>query len=373
MIGVRVQDAEFCRLLGYPPGRAPEGRSAELAAWARAWYAENGRPWTWSREAECLELDASGARIDGVDFSSPRLSTTLDRAGAHSAVLAAVSAGPEIEEEAQRLWRAERPDEYFFLEIYGSAVVEYLTTTLGAQLCDWAESRQMAVLPHYSPGYPEWDVVEQPRLLSLLQPGLPQPLEALASGMLRPKKSLLAVFGLTRHTERLQPLTGLVPCENCTYSPCQFRRVAYRVNRKALRRWAAERVELVPAADGTIEARFRFEGTTCTNLGYPLRFDYRVTLGPRAEGFPIRGLACIPSPGDTGYTRMCAYQEHPGDLMQSIAEPPPLVGRRLHEAVSWQRGESPAGCYCDAAAREHKWGLVFETIHFKLANMENHE
>ena len=56
----------------------------------------------------------------------------------------------------------------------------------------------MAVLPHYSPGYPEWDIAEQPRLLAADQPprrALPVPLEVLDSGMLRPKKSLLAVFG----------------------------------------------------------------------------------------------------------------------------------------------------------------------------------
>ena len=26
----------------------------------------------------------------------------------------------------------------------------------------------MAVLPHYSPGYPEWDIAEQPPLLELI-------------------------------------------------------------------------------------------------------------------------------------------------------------------------------------------------------------
>ena len=27
----------------------------------------------------------------------------------------------------------------------------------------------MAVLPHYSPGYPEWDIGQQPRLLDLIR------------------------------------------------------------------------------------------------------------------------------------------------------------------------------------------------------------
>ena len=58
----------------------------------------------------------------------------------------------------------------------------------------------MAVLPHYSPGYQEWDVAEQPRLLTLLKETrseqFPAPIEVFETGMLRPKKTLLAVFGL---------------------------------------------------------------------------------------------------------------------------------------------------------------------------------
>ena len=78
----------------------------------------------------------------------------LEQAGAHAAVVAAACAGPELEEEARRLWDAERPDEYFFLEVYGSALVEHLITMTGARLCASAAEAQMVVLPHYSPGTP---------------------------------------------------------------------------------------------------------------------------------------------------------------------------------------------------------------------------
>ena len=85
----------------------------------------------------------------------------------------------------------------------------------------------MAVLPHYSPGYPEWDIAEQSRLLELFQGAgtFPGNLEALESGALRPKKSLLAVFGLTRQTESVSRLTEVVACENCSLPACAYRRV----------------------------------------------------------------------------------------------------------------------------------------------------
>jgi len=374
---VNVHPAEYQRLLGYPRDWVMEGRPGELAQWARAWYAQNGRPWVYARQAESLEFDGSAVRIEGIPFTGVRLRETLRSAAAHSVILAAVGAGPEIEQEAQRLWQGEKPDEYFFLEVLGSAVVEHLTTMTGARLCAWAEVQGMAVLPHDSPGYPAWDIREQAPLLDLLQrtSRLPGTIDVLDSGALRPKKSLLAVFGLTRDTGRLRRLTELIPCQSCSFHPCQYRRapyqrgsaVSYSVNPKALRKWAAERLSLETREDGSIDALFRFEGTTCTNMGRPLEFHYQVKLAPEAEGYAIREQRCVPAPADTGHTFMCAYLDGREQLMSAIANEKPLLGRRLSEVMSWQRQAGAAGCYCDPGSREHKWGLVFETIHYALA------
>src|SRR3982751_6406927 len=102
----------------------------------------------------------------------------------------------------------------------------------------------------------------------------PEPVEVLSSGMLLPKKSLLAIVGLTARDDRHLNLAGLVPCAACSFSPCQYRRVPYRnaplltgtfpppavhgtpvapvaplardakysVNGRALKKWAQERV-----------------------------------------------------------------------------------------------------------------------------------
>ena len=190
---VNVLPEEYARLLGYPRGWVLEGRARELADWARAWYAKHGKPWVYARQADEFAIAGSSVCLNGVEFTSKRLQNTFEQAQAHSAILVAVGAGPEAEEEARRRWADEKPDEYFFLEMFASAVVEHLTTVTGARLCDWAEQRGMAVLPHYSPGYPEWDVAEQARLLHLMQRSCNEPfpsrVEALDSGMLRPKKT----------------------------------------------------------------------------------------------------------------------------------------------------------------------------------------
>jgi len=387
---VQVQQPEYVRLLGYPRDRVLEGRAAELADWARAWYAEHGRPWTHARQAERVQLRDGLVEIDGVAFETRRVHDTLQQAGAETVVVVAVSAGAELEREAQRLWREERPDEYFFLEVFGSAVVEHLVTITGARLCAWADGCRMAVLPHYSPGYPEWDISEQGRLRAVAgaRPGggMPGRLEVLESGALSPKKSLLAVFGVTPHVERVRRLTELVPCENCSFQPCQFRRAPYRraprptrapapspdvssayaVNVRALRRWARERLSLDVHGDGTVDARFRYDGTTCTNMGRPLAFDYAVTLGPREDGYPILEQRCAPAPGDRNYTFMCEYLREGDRLMEAVARETPLLGQPLHAILTWRRPPALAACYCEAESRQHKWGLVLETIHYAL-------
>jgi hypothetical protein len=141
----------------------------------------------------------------------------------------------------------------------------------------------------------------------------------------------------------------------------------YSVNPKALKRWAAERVELKPCANGGVHARFRFDGTTCSNLGRSLTFYYDVALGPAEEGYPIREQHCTPAPGDTGHMAMCKYITDGPPLLADVEREKPLAGRPLADVFSWKRAICSTGCYCEPASREHKWGLVLETIHYALA------
>ena len=386
-----VAEAEFLRLLGYPPGHSPGGRARELARWARAWYRSHGHAWSWHAEVE-LSLTPDGVELAGRPFCSPRLRDHLRTTGATRAVLLAVSAGPECEEEARRRWEAERPDEYFFLETFGSAVVGQLVAEAHGRLCSAASRHGRIAVPQYSPGYAGWDVAEQPALFNLVAEcagrRLPGPLEVLPSGMLRPKKSMLAVVGLAPRTEHALRAARVPPCERCTFAPCRFRRAAYRhapvnidgapprppgaqeartaVNPRALDRWARERLDLVAQADGTTLATFRFDGTTCSNLGHPLAFAYRVRLGAASAGYTILESDCSPLPGDTGHQRMCAFMADPERLLGAIARERPLVGRPLDAVLRWDRSTAPAGCLCDASGRARTWGLALEVIHYAL-------
>jgi hypothetical protein len=401
-----VQETEYQRLLGFPRQHRLEGRARELAEAARAWYEANGRPWIYAHRAASLELHDDRVVIEGTSFGSKQLYDQFVTAEATQAVLVAVSAGPECEARARELWLEEKPDEYFFLEVFGSAVVEHLINVTNGHICGWADKQGLAALPHYSPGYSGWDVSDQNNLWSLVRAAsganLPGDLSVLETGMLRPKKSLLAIIGLTANVDRARHFARLVPCENCALIGCSFRRVPYRlslpqiedirqlqrspaegsngspvgspltpdakysVNPRALRKWSNERLELTTQPDGSVVARFRYEGTTCTNQGLPLEFVYRVRLSPPHEGYRITEADCSPAPADIGHTRQCEYLNDAVSLMGSIANEKPLLGEPLNAILSWDRPVNPAGCYCDLERRNHKWGLVYEVIHYAL-------
>jgi len=105
-------------------------------------------------------------------------------------------------------------------------------------------------------------------------------------------------------------------------------------------------------------------------MGQPLAFEYSITLTSRDEGYRIIEARCAPAADDIGHTFMCEYLADPQALMRAIAVEAPLLGRPLDDVLTWQRGQSPAGCYCDAGGREHKWGLAYETLHYALSRNE---
>jgi len=411
---VEVQDVEYCRLLGYPAGHAITGRAIELAAGAREWYAAHGSPWIYARESEDFALTSDGVRSGGSLFHSANLREILADARAHSAALVAVCAGPECEERTQELWRDGKPDEYFFLEMYGAAVVEHLIAVTSGHVCAWADSQRLVALPHHSPGYEGWDVSNQSGLWDAIVRGASLPirgrLEVLLSGMLRPKKAQLGLIGLTRHGEQVQSSSGLVACERCSLPGCRYRRLPYRwplpqledvrrlqpawidsstralrtdaapnpgslyrLNTQALRKWSRERLQMQWTKHGAIEARFRYEGTTCSNLGHPLEYEYLVTLGPASDGYPILDALCSPAPGDLGHASQCEYLLDPERFSSTIRNEKPLLGHPLNDILIWTRPHKPSGCYCDVERRMHKWGLVFEVIHYALTQQAPQE
>ncbi len=413
---INVLEIEYKRLLGYPHHFELKERARELADWARQWYSENGSPWIYAVKTDEIDFSNEKLRINGAEFSSLKLRSQLVQAQVYNAMLVAVSAGKECEEKSNQLWQEDKPDEYFFLEVYGSAVVEHLITLAGAHICAWADENNLAVLPHYSPGYPGWKVTDQKELLKLIinnrEHAIPGNIDVLETGMLKPKKSMLALFGITKNVDKVRKLSELIPCETCSLQRCQYRRTVYKhpripiedvsklqpsnkeyintgtsfekstmgvltkngkynISIKALQKWSDQRLTLKVLEDNSIEANFRYEGTTCSNMGRPLDFDYFIKLGSPENLYEIISMYCNPAKDSDSYKFMCEYITDPEALMNNIQNEKPLIGKPLDNILNWKYRFSPEGCFCKAESREHKWGLVLEVLHFALVKLED--
>ncbi len=396
-----VLESELWRMLGYPAGAEPSPRALELIEETRAWYAENGHPWTYQRKVR-IEYTSEGILLDGIPFPSRKLATYFRAGDVHEAWLLAVGAGKACAEEATAHWQAGRPDAYFFMEVYGSAIAEHLLSQLDLELCQHAASKGKLAIPHYSPGYDGWDVSEQQILHeAIIKEGaspLPETIKILSSGMILPRKTLFSLVGLLERSEKHLNDSRFIPCRSCPAPACSLRLQAYKyapsvtdrsntpafnqslpplsnnarysVSTKALAKWADERLEITSDANGAIRACFRFEGSTCSNLGHPLAFNYTVILGSPDEGYPILSTRCEPAEDDTGHTKMCAYLNNAEATMSRIADSPPVIGKSLDAVLNWEREPRQTGCYCDKGSRAHKWGLVLETIHFTLSRKQ---
>jgi len=223
-----IDDSDFARLLGMPRGRPLEGAIAERAAGARSWYASQGRPRILSRRAEVEAIERDGVRLqNGRRLDGGAIAQRLHGGRAHAALAVAVTAGPEVDAETERLWATGLPDEAYFLDRLATAVVEKLVAGATLHLCRESSVAGETAIPHLSPGCGAWELAAQHELWRWLAEGAAEeeiePFSILESAMLKPKLSILAVVGLTR----IAGAAGEVGCRSCDLPRCAFRRAPY--------------------------------------------------------------------------------------------------------------------------------------------------
>ena len=108
-------------------------------------------------------------------------------------------------------------------------------------------------------------------------------------------------------------------------------------------------------------------------MGLPLSFNYFITLAPREEKYKVLKAKCIPDPKDAGHKSMCEYTRQHQHFISTIANEKPLISKPLNDVLTWERRNTPTGCYCDPNGRMHKWGIVYEVLHYALVRRENNE
>jgi hypothetical protein len=111
------------------------------------------------------------------------------------AVAFVLSLGPALEAEAAALGERRELLEAFLLDTAGWAALEVAVRALRLDLAARARAGGGRLTHRLAPGYRDWPLAEQPRLLALLD-GPDPPARLSSHGVLIPFKSLTGLFGV---------------------------------------------------------------------------------------------------------------------------------------------------------------------------------
>ncbi len=219
----RIDDAEYRRLL-QQHGEL-DGQLAQIAAESRSWLAAHARPGIWLQRIEVEGIQGQNVQLSGrISLIGWTLASALENA--HAVVAMAATVGPEVDRRVAELWE-HRPDAAWALDRLAAAGAEHLIAHVGATLCQEHEPEGISVLPPLSPGCAGWRIEDLPTIFSAVASAHPDLGVALTEeGALRPKASVVAMYGLTRAETAWEADPAVRSCRHCHLQHCDYRRTA---------------------------------------------------------------------------------------------------------------------------------------------------
>lgn len=196
----------------YMGGRTGDEKAGMLADLAYLKLRNEVQARSVYRVLDC-RTDANGVLLGGEYFKSAKLAAHIK--GCTHAVLLAATLGPKVDIALRRMAVA---------NIAEGAAGQAVCAALIESYCDETEEKISAEYGglhfklRFSPGYADWSLADQPRLLAMLDAPKRIGLTVTAGGMLAPVKSVTAVIGITETCEKQQ--SSCETCENnanCIY------------------------------------------------------------------------------------------------------------------------------------------------------------
>jgi hypothetical protein len=200
---VAIPRDEVIRLLGYPEGRPLPPRFVPLLDQALAAAAALVRPrGTFIRVAV-----AEAATVGLAPVSAAGLALGL------------VTIGADLEERVAELSRSGQATAALLLDAAGSAAAEAAADALGAVVVGGGAAATRPLACRISPGYGDWAIDEQRRLLARLD-AASLGVTLLPSLMMVPRKSVSFAMWLGAR----QRIAGAQGCARCRLADCPYRR-----------------------------------------------------------------------------------------------------------------------------------------------------
>jgi cobalamin-dependent methionine synthase I len=126
--------------------------------------------------------------------------------------------GTAVENEIGRLLGKQRLAKAYILDAMASVAVENMVDRFQDLMESRFRAEDSTVTLRFSPGYCDWPVTQQKKLFNLFDPEELE-VELLDSCLMKPRKSISGVFGVTP-----QDSVSYNPCRDCPTPNCDSRR-----------------------------------------------------------------------------------------------------------------------------------------------------
>jgi len=151
-----------------------------------------------------------------VEFTSTKLAKTLKNAEEIVCFVGTIGTG--VEHEINGLLAKQKLADAYILDAMASVAVENMIDRFQDLMENRFSAEEKTVTYRFSPGYCDWPVTQQKRLFNVFD-SKEIDVELLDSCLMKPRKSVSGVFGITS-----QESESYNPCRDCPSRRCESRR-----------------------------------------------------------------------------------------------------------------------------------------------------
>jgi hypothetical protein len=199
--------------------RRVDGLSGDVA-WAREHVQMLGRPQAATRTLAVENVESDGISLEGgIRLESEKLPAFFD--GAESAILMAITIGPLVEAEVDRLFGENQPVKALVLDAAGSALLHRATSQVHHKLFIEAHQSGYKTGACLGPGGAHWDLSGQRAIFKSL-PLDEMGFRLLSSCFMYPRKSSTRVMPIGRNL-KVVSTPEESHCKYCTNKYCLAR------------------------------------------------------------------------------------------------------------------------------------------------------
>ena len=135
----------------------------------------------------------------------------------------AVTIGKDLEDSLTGIFNSGQYTHGLLLDAAGTAAVEDAADTVSNLIAEQAKRNGLSAVSRFSPGYGDWDIKDQQKILQLAG-GETINITVTETSMLVPRKSITAIIGLQPAPDLPQGNCKKTDCISCTLKNCLARK-----------------------------------------------------------------------------------------------------------------------------------------------------